>query len=136
MSPHKLSRVAVEIAKRELDQLVESTPGIGMTVLTTADGFEVAAANVQTALPDGKLAAIASSIHSLGAAIATETGIGICQNVTVEGLGGVIFLVEVPEQKNGLLLAVVAKRDAVLGHLMWSAKGCAGRIGQALAGNA
>jgi predicted regulator of Ras-like GTPase activity (Roadblock/LC7/MglB family) len=135
MSQHKLSRVAVEIAKRELDQLIAITPGVKNTVLTTADGFEVSGATAHGAAADGKLAAIVSSIHSLGAAIATETGIGICQNVTVEGLGGVILLVEVPNQKNGLLLAVVAKQDAVLGHLLWSTKACAGRIAHAFSGH-
>lgn len=131
MSTHNYSRVAVEIAKRELALLKSDTPGVNTAVLATADGFEVASVHAEAGQSGDKLAAIASSIHALGTAIAKETGVAPCKDVTVEGEKGVILLIEIPDVRNGLLLAVVAGEGAMLGHLLWASKASAGRLARA-----
>lgn len=135
MTSPAVSQAAAEAARTELALLVESTKGINLAVLASADGFKVAAAGSQGALVADKLSAIASSIHALGTAIAKETGVEPCQIVAIEGLLGSILVVELPRMRNGMLLAVSASDDAVMAALRLATKTCAGRIARAFGGN-
>ena len=134
MSVHPLGQAAVDAATAELGQLTLAVKGINLALLATADGFKVAAAGSQDAAMADKLAAISSSIHALGAAIATETGVEPCQIVAIEGLLGSILVVELPRVRGGMLLAVAASDDAAMGPMRLATKSCAGRIARAFGG--
>ena len=132
MSKHQFSQTIVDASVQELDKLAAAARGIA--VLTTADGFQVASTTSDDKDRIGKLAAISSSIYGMAAAIAKESGVEPCEIVSVEGLSGVILVVEVPGIANGMLLAVVASKTSMLGELRWMAATCGGHLAKLLSG--
>lgn len=109
--------------ENHLKEFVSSTSGIMLAQLTTADGFEVATHLGQSrAETSVKLAAMSSSLWALCAALTSESHVGVCRNVILEGGAGQIVVMEVPNSKPSLSLLVVADNSAVLGQLLWASR--------------
>ena len=112
-----------EDAHRLLETLVYATPGVTFAVLTTADGFEVAAhprgdSTVQ------RLAAMSSSLQALSEAMVNETGLAGIRSLVIETNGGTIIVLGVGKLTPRLSLTVVARGDETLGRLLWAAREC------------
>lgn len=120
---HRLGKTAVESIHRQLRQLGENSPGIQLAVLTSADGFEVATyqAHIAEAVA-AKVAAMTSSITALADAITRETGLSTSRNLIIESDNGTVLLLSLREAHPPLSLAVVANKQAILGHLLWAAR--------------
>ena len=119
----RLSKTAIETIRRQLQQLGETSPGIQLAVLSSADGFEIA--SYQSPGADSaaaRVAAMTSSITALADAITRETGLHGSRNLIIESDNGAVVLIGLREIKPTLALAIVANKQAILGHLLWAAR--------------
>lgn len=117
----------VTFCAEQLAQLRQDTPGLVSATIATLDGMLVASTLADRERAD-KLAAMASSISALSAALTRETGHGEPERVTLESADGLVLACKVSDAGAGLVLAVVAGRQAVLGTLLWNCRAAADRI--------
>lgn len=121
MSQTMAQRMLLELARKQL-AVLGSMSGVQSAVLFSDDGREVAAHAVSGEAAS-RLAAIGSSLASLGAAIAAEAGQQTMQRTIVESAGGVVMIMRA-ETRPAMSLVVIASHNAVLGRLLWAAKHC------------
>lgn len=116
-----------EDARRLLETLVDTTPGVTFAVLTTGDGFEIAAHphGVSTAQ---RLAAMSSSLQALSEAMVNETGLAGIRSLVIESHGGTIIVLGVGNLTPRLSLTVVARGDETLGRLLWASRECCASV--------
>jgi predicted regulator of Ras-like GTPase activity (Roadblock/LC7/MglB family) len=132
-STNPLPRFAADLRARAhalLEKFVTENSGIQLAVLTSADGFEVAAHPVRPMTQ--KIAAMSSSLQALSEAIAREAGLVNSRNLVVESENGTIVVLGLANTTPRLSLAVVGGGDEILGRLLWLARNCAGEIDRAL----
>lgn len=126
---HRLGKTATEAALRHLRQLGEDSPGIQLAVLTSADGFEVAAYQAHGAeAAAARVAAMTSSITALADAITRETGLKSAHNLIIESETGTVLMLSLRDAQPPLSLAIVASKQAILGHLLWAARNAGAAI--------
>ncbi len=116
---------------KQLAQLIEATPEIRGALVSTIDGFEVAA-QLPAEIGASKLSAMASSQLALAEALCAETRVNSCRNIVVEADGGNILVMDIPNRRLRLLLTVVSSTDTTLGKLLWNIRECADAIGEKL----
>ena len=90
-------------------------------VISTADGFEVAA-RARDAAQSSRLSAMASSIAAIGAVIGEETMTGACRGIFIEADMGQIVMVEIRHPEHVLILTIVTDARALLGAVTYSAR--------------
>jgi predicted regulator of Ras-like GTPase activity (Roadblock/LC7/MglB family) len=113
----------VEDARRLLEAFAHSTPGVTLAVLTSADGFEIAAH--PRGLPMAqRLAAMSSSLQALSEAMVGEAGLEGIRNLVIESNGGTVIVLGVGKLTPRLSLTVVAQGEETLGHLLWASREC------------
>lgn len=126
----RFGRVATGVAQKQLEGFVQATPGVLSAVLLSADGFEVA--SLQTGKGGAaRLAAMGSSLSAIGSAIAREAGIVECNRMILESDSGTIVIMNIPDARPSLSLAIIADASCVLGRLLWAAKNCCITIARA-----
>lgn len=128
----KLSRTAQAIFETLLQDLVEKARGLDAAVISSIDGFQIAAV-IPNQKSVGKIAAMSSSLHALGQAMAREVQRGHCEQLIVHGQMGSIVVLEIPGQDPPLLLNLVTQPGIDLARLDQVAKACAQRIAEKLA---
>ena len=112
----------VESAQRQLVEFVAANPDVKLAVVTSGDGFEVAA---HPHLPMAqRIAAMSSSLQALSEAIAREAGLGRSRNLILETDNGTIVVLGIPNINPRLSLAVVASGGEILGRLLWATRTC------------
>lgn len=128
MSSSMTKRMFQELARKQLAAL-GGMNGVQSVVLFSDDGFQVASHAVSD---DGamRLAAIGSSLASLGTAISAEAGLDAVERTIVESAGGVVLIMRV-DARPAMSLAIVADRSAVLGRLLWASKHCCQTLAKA-----
>lgn len=126
----RFGRVATGLAQKLVDAFAQATPGVVSAVLLSADGFEVAAVQVGKG-GASRLAAMGSSLTAIGSAIAQEAGIVACRRMVIEAESGTVVIINIPEAKPPMSLAIIADQKAVLGQLMWAAKSCGEAVARA-----
>ena len=119
----RLDAAATVAAGRQLEELVGANPQISLAVLTTGDGFEVAA-HGREASQTQRVAAMSSSLQALSEAIVREAGLSDSRNLIIESTTGVIVVMGIANVEPRLSLAVVASGENILGHLLWTARNC------------
>jgi predicted regulator of Ras-like GTPase activity (Roadblock/LC7/MglB family) len=107
-------------AVRQLEIFVAENASVSYAVLTTADGFEVAAYPPKPVTQ--KLAAMSSSLQALSEAISREAGLANSRNLVIETDTGNIAVMAVPELQPRMSLAVVSNNSETLGRLLWAAR--------------
>jgi predicted regulator of Ras-like GTPase activity (Roadblock/LC7/MglB family) len=120
-----------EAARRQLESFVTANPGTKLAVLTSGDGFEIAAhpsglSSVQ------RLAAMSSSLQALSEAMVQESGLTRIRNLIIETDGGTVIVLGVGKVTPRLSLTVVASGDEVLGRLLWASRECCAALEQRL----
>jgi predicted regulator of Ras-like GTPase activity (Roadblock/LC7/MglB family) len=128
--PQKLASTATE----QLAKFGRDTPGIGLAVLSTTDGFEVATYKAERAV-SAKMAAMGSSLQALSEAITREAGLKAARKLIIESDNGAVLALGINECKPAMSLVVVADKSASLGHLLWSAKLCCASVVRAVNGS-
>ncbi|MCW4386214.1 roadblock/LC7 domain-containing protein [Salinibacterium sp. SYSU T00001] len=111
MPPHRDPHT-VDIAHRALAVLGELSPSLGIAVVLTDDGFEVAR-HPRRDSADQRLASMASSLQALSEAIVRELRLGAPGYVIIEATEGHVLLRRVPGRQ--MVLAAVFDSDESVG---------------------
>jgi uncharacterized protein len=109
-------------AGRHLEAFVASNTSIAYAVLTTSDGFEVAA-HPRRPLTQ-KLAAMSSSLQALSEAITREAGLANSRNLVIEAETGTIIVLGLGGAGRRMSLAVISNNSETLGRMLWAARNC------------
>jgi uncharacterized protein len=124
-------RTESALSQKFINALADQFPDIIGAVVSTADGFEIAA-RLPPSLSPATLSAMTSSQLALGEAMSTETGSGRCVNVVIEADRGKLVMVEIPNRGRKRLLTVLCNETISLGSLLWPVRRCAAQIGEHL----
>lgn len=130
-APDTLGRTESAVCQKMLDALAESFPEIVGAVVSTSDGFEIAA-RLSPGLSAATLSAMTSSQLALSEAMSAETGVGRCINVVIEADRGKLVMVDIPNRGRKRLLTVLCTESVSLGALLWPVRRCAAQIGERL----
>lgn len=106
---------------RALDELMLEVKGIKAVVVSTEDGFEVAA-RVENTAQIARLSAMASSLAALGAMAGEESHLGLCESLVMQAADGFIAIMQVRRADVSLIVSVVTGRDAVTGQVLYFSK--------------
>ncbi|HCT39810.1 MAG TPA: hypothetical protein DF427_01255 [Moraxellaceae bacterium] len=107
-----------------LRALVERVDSCVGAIITTVDGHLVARAE-RSELPAKRLAAMGSTLMSLGNTITRELDMGKCRNVISENENGVVVFLQVSPKS--VLVAACSDRGS-LGMMLSAAKACIDEI--------
>ncbi len=113
--------------ERVLDELMLEIKGAKAAVVSTEDGFEVAA-RVENTAQISRLSAMASSLAALGAMAGEESQLGICESLMMQAVEGFIAIVQVRRTDVSLILSVVAGHDAITGQVLYFSKKAAATL--------
>ncbi len=108
-------------AQAAVQALMRHVKGVRGCVVSTEDGYEVAAHSQGQGVTT-RLSAMASSMAALGVIAGQENQLGDCSSVVVEAAGGFIVLLHARRPHLTLVLSVVASRDAILGQVLYVAR--------------
>ena len=122
---------AIAAASRQLETFAHSNDGVKLAVLTSSDGFEIAAVPAGTASA-ARIAAMSSSIQALSQALAQEAGLAGNRNLIIETDTGTMLLIGVEPIASGVVLAVVATGKELLGKLLWASRNLCKTLEKAL----
>jgi len=121
----------VAVAQGSLQEFVDANSAVQLAVLTSGDGFEVAAH--PRGLPAAqRLAAMSSSLQALSEAIVREAGLGRARNLIIESDSGTIVVLGIATPSSRLSLAVVASGNEILGRLLWASRSCGASLERSL----
>lgn len=110
-----------ELATQAAAQLMREIKGVKAVVVSTEDGFEVAA-QVENTAQISRLSAMASSLAALGALAGEESRLGACDSLVMEASHGFIAIVQIRRKEVTLILSVVTGRDAIIGQVLYFSK--------------
>ena len=106
---------------KALDELMLEIKGIKAVVISTEDGFEVAA-RVENTAQIARLSAMASSLAALGAMAGEESQLGVCNSLVMEAAEGHIAVLQVKRREITLIVSVVTGREALVGQVLYVSK--------------
>ena len=108
-------------AQAAIDLVLAEVRSVKAVVISTGDGFEVAA-RVEDATQITRMSAMASSLSALGALAGEENGLGDCKNMIIESESGMLVILQVQRGADTFILSVIAGSDAVVGQILFFAK--------------
>ena len=131
LTSQRFDAVVTEAVRQQLESFVAGNSGTVLAVLTSGDGFEIAAH--PRGLPAvQRLAAMSSSLQALSEAMVQEAGLVRIRNLIIESDGGTVIVLGVGKVTPRLSLLVVASGDEVLGRLLWASRECCAALEQRL----
>lgn len=107
-------------AQRQARDIMEAGLGVQAVVLATVDGFAVTSA-MSGATDPSRIAALASSISSIGSVATQEAGLGRCTNLILNTDKGYAVVRQFFIDKTELVLIVVADGSSLLAQVMYQA---------------
>ena len=111
-------------AGRQLQEFAQANEGVRLAVLTSVDGFEIAAFPLAAA-STARIAAMSSSIQALSQALAQEAGLTGNRSLIIETDTGTLLLLgldQLDQSAPGMALAIVASSKELLGKLLWASR--------------
>lgn len=108
-------------AGRQLQEFTQVNEGVRLAVLTSGDGFEIAAFP-PAAGSTGRIAAMSSSIQALSQALAQEAGLTGNRSLIIETDTGTLLLLGLDQSTPGIALTIVASSKELLGKLLWASR--------------
>ena len=111
----------VRAAENATNMLMQDIKGVKAVLVSTEDGFEVAA-RVENTAQVARLSAMASSLAALGALAGEESRLGTCDSLMMEAADGYIAILQVRRADVSLIMSVVTGRDAVVGQILYFSK--------------
>ena len=118
-----LQAEVIEAARQQLEAFVAANPGTLVALLTSGDGFEIAA-HPQGLPAARRLAAMSSSLQALSEAMVREANLTRIRNLIIECEGGTVIVLGIGSAIPRLSLTVVASADETLGRLLWASREC------------
>lgn len=116
-------------AEKTLETLMGEVRGAVSAVLSTVDGFAVAA-KTATEEQGARVAAMASSISAICSVVGEETEVGAHQSITIQSENGYVVMVQVAHAEQPMILNLVADKTAVLGQMIYFARQAAIQLGE------
>jgi hypothetical protein len=105
--------------ENRLEALSNELAGASSIVISSTDGFEFAMAGTNH-LAVSKLAAMCSSMHALGDAVAREANYKDCRNVMIESTTGNIVMMAIADAD--LVLLAISESRTLFGTLLHSCR--------------
>ncbi|HEY9096037.1 MAG TPA: roadblock/LC7 domain-containing protein [Hydrogenophaga sp.] len=110
----------LHLSQQKTQGLTESDSDIDTAVMATTDGFAVTSASRNG--PDAeRIAALASSISTIGAIATQEAGLGRCSSVILNTDNGFAVVRQFSHLNKDLVLIAVANGNAMLAKVMYQA---------------
>jgi uncharacterized protein len=116
-----VSTLLQRAANAAVEAVMNDIKGAKAVVISTEDGFEVAA-RVENTAQVARLSAMASSLAALGAIAGEESNLGACHSLVIEASEGHIVMLQARRTDVSLIMSVVAGRDAIMGQVLYFAK--------------
>ncbi len=110
----------LNLCSRKAREMVDAGIGTRSVVLATVDGFAVAQALPYDADSE-RMAALASSIASIGAVATQEAGLGRCTSVIMNTEKGFAVVRQFAAHGHDLVLISVADEQSLLAQVMYQA---------------
>ncbi len=110
-------------AAAKVDQIMGHV-GVIAVVISTTDGFDVAA-RVESTAKVSNLAALGSSIAAIASAVTEESRVGGVESLAIGAADGHVLVVGVAHPQHPLTVNVVAQKSAVLGQVLYATRQCA-----------
>jgi uncharacterized protein len=120
-SKQRFDPAVVRAATLHLESFAKANAGVLLAVLTTSDGFEVAAHPADSATA-ARIAAMSSSIQALSEALTREAGLSANRSLILETDTGTVVVIGLAETSPKMSLAVVATGGELLGKLLWATR--------------
>ena len=120
-SRQRFDAALVRAAALHLETFANTNAGVLLAVLTSSDGFEVAAHPADSATT-ARIAAMTSSIQALSEALAREAGLSGSRSLMVETETGTVLVIGLTASSLRMSLAVVATSSELLGKLLWASR--------------
>lgn len=117
-------------AEKTLENLMGEVQGAVSAVLSTVDGFAIAA-KTETEEQGARVAAMASSISAICSVVGEETEVGVHQSITIQSENGYVVMVQVAHAVQPMILNLVANKTAVLGQMVYFARQAASQLAEA-----
>jgi predicted regulator of Ras-like GTPase activity (Roadblock/LC7/MglB family) len=108
-------------ARTAVDDLMHDVKGVNAVVISSEDGFEIAA-RVQNTAQIARLSAMASSLAALGVLAGEESQLGACENITISAQNGNLIMLQARHPQMSLILSIVTDRQAIIGQILYSGK--------------
>lgn len=124
--PH--GRTSSALLQKKLELFVTENSDIRGGVISTVDGFEVAA-SLDRSLSAAKLSAMTSSLLALSEAISRESALGLSRDMVIDAERGRLLLMEIPTADSRLLLTVLCDDAVTLGQVLWAVKAFRDHLG-------
>jgi predicted regulator of Ras-like GTPase activity (Roadblock/LC7/MglB family) len=117
----RFDAAVVHAATQRLEDFANENADVVLAVLTSSDGFEVAAYPVGRAMT-ARIAAMSSSMQALAEALGREAGQGKNRSVVIETDSGFLLVLGLAKTVPPMSLAVVAAGNELLGRLLWATR--------------
>ena len=108
-------------AEAVIQKLMDDVRGLKAVVISTEDGFEIAA-RVENTAQISRLAAMASSLAALGAIAGEESQLGNCDNIMIGAAQGSLIMMQAKHSTMALIISMVAGKDAVIGQVLYASR--------------
>lgn len=115
-----LSAITANLSARKAQEALDAGIHINAVVLATVDGFAVTSA-MHTSTDPARIAALASSIASIGSVAAQEAGLGRCTHLILNTEDGFAVVRHLTVEGVELVLIMVADGSGVLAQVMYQA---------------
>jgi predicted regulator of Ras-like GTPase activity (Roadblock/LC7/MglB family) len=108
-------------AQAVIQKLMDDVRGIKAVVISTEDGFEIAA-RVENTAQISRLAAMASSLAALGAIAGEESQLGNCDNIMIGAAHGNLIMMQAKHSTMALIISMVTGKEAVIGQVLYASR--------------
>lgn len=123
----KLPDSVVVAALAQAELLMASLGGVVAVVISTADGFDVAA-KARDPAQVSRMAAMASSMSAIGQVVGQESMLGAHRSITLDAEHGFVVMIEVRRDDVPLIMSIVTTRGALLGQILYGANQAAAAL--------
>lgn len=117
-----ISYLVRNVSARLLSRFVINITGIKSAVISTVDGFEIAA-ECRNDSEASKLSAVSSTLSAIGNMSIMETNMGNkYRSVTIENENGFLVVMDIQYKSYPMIFCVVASKDAILAKVLHQAR--------------
>lgn len=124
----------VKYCENALEEFLNETHGVKDVLLATPDGFEIASKSTGGgAFSSDNLAAVGSTLFSLGTSVGDQLGQGTCRSITIDNDKGKVYISSI-EGGGGksLILLIESSHQAMLAHILHGSRKLGESIGKRL----
>lgn len=124
----------VKYCETVLVSFISETTGVKHVLLATPDGFSIASQSSGGGNYSAEnLAAVGSTLFSLGSSVGEQLEQGICRSITIDNDKGKVYIYSINGGKGkSLILLIEATQQAMLAHILHGSRKLAESISKRL----